>query len=324
MIVYYQVNKSKERVGGDYQMKKKWLLPVLASLMAFSATPALASANSNTQATQAELTTTAKSFLNTPYYYGGTTKSGIDCSAFTMSVFKQFGIQLDRTSRGQYNQGTSVSKADLQVGDLVFFNTSGSGVSHVGIYIGNGNMISAESSEGVAISSINDPYYWGPRYIGAKRIAEFPSVKDAAIDFSVYASRSEVAKQLAVALELDMTNTESGFTDVKTNHKNAGAIAAVKEKGIFSGDENGKFNPFSPITKAQLANVLVAAFKLEKGSLDKTFSDVSSEHYAANSIEILASNGIVSGKADGSFGTSDIVTLEQLSSMIQKAKLLSK
>nr|WP_106783669.1 C40 family peptidase [Lysinibacillus timonensis] len=297
-------------------MKKKWLLPVFASLMVVSA-PSFASAQATTET---QLTTTAKSYLDTPYGLGGTTRASIDCSGFTMSVFKELGVSLERTSSGQYSQGKAVAKSDLQVGDLVFFNTSGRGVSHVGIYIGNGNMISAESSEGVAISSINDPYYWGPRYIGAKRVTTFASVKDAAIDFSVHASRGEVANQLAAALNLDTSKTDTGFADVKSTHKYAGAINAVKEAGIFAGDKEGKFNPNSPMTRAQVAQVLVQAFDFEKGAYDKTFSDISANHPAADAIYTLASNGIISGKADGTYGANDIVTLKQLEAFITRAK----
>lgn len=154
-------------------MKKKWLLPIFAYFMVLSALPA----NNVEAATPSEVISTAKQYIGVPYKYGGTTATGFDCSGFTSKVFSELGISLNRTSGGQYNQGTSVSKANLKVGDLVFFNTSGRGISHVAIYIGNGQMIGTESSEGVAISNINDPYYWGPRYLGAKRVVDFDAEK---------------------------------------------------------------------------------------------------------------------------------------------------
>ena len=61
-------------------------------------------------------------------------------------------------------------KTNLETGDLVFFNTSGKGVSHVGIYIGDGKFSHASTSRGVRVDKLNDPYYWGKRYVGAKRI----------------------------------------------------------------------------------------------------------------------------------------------------------
>ncbi|WP_213818997.1 NlpC/P60 family protein, partial [Garciella nitratireducens] len=112
---------------------------------------------------------TAQSYLGVPYVWGGTSPSGFDCSGFTYYVLKQYGISIPRTSTTQYTQGTPVSKSNLQRGDFVFFNTSGSGVSHVGIYLGNNTFISATSSKGIAICSLNNSY-WSPRYIGARRI----------------------------------------------------------------------------------------------------------------------------------------------------------
>ena len=91
-------------------------------------------------------------------------------------VYKKVGVKLPRTSAGMYATGTSVSKKNLLAGDLVFFNTSGKGVSHAGIYIGNGKFIHSSSSKGVSIAKINDPYYWGSKYIGAKRVAKVTKV----------------------------------------------------------------------------------------------------------------------------------------------------
>lgn len=102
-----------------------------------------------------------------PYVYGST-----DCSALTQKVYAQLGVNLPRTSAAQAGVGTPVSKSDLQPGDLVFFNTSGSGISHVGIYTGNGQMISAESSgikqTGIFVGAASS--YWGPKYVTARRV----------------------------------------------------------------------------------------------------------------------------------------------------------
>jgi cell wall-associated NlpC family hydrolase len=115
----------------------------------------------------------AKQFIGTPYVYGGTDlTSGVDCSGFTYSVYKQFGIVLDRRSRDQINDGEFVDKEDLQAGDLVFFNTGGdSEISHVGMYIGGGEYIHSTDGKanGVTISSLNDDYALRT-YYGAARI----------------------------------------------------------------------------------------------------------------------------------------------------------
>lgn len=114
-----------------------------------------------------DIISTAKKYLGVPYVWGGSTPNGFDCSGFIQYVFKQHGISLPRTVSQMWNYGKSVSS--LQVGDLVFFNTSGSGVSHAGIYMGNNQFIHAGSSTGVTISSLNNSY-WKPRYLGAKRV----------------------------------------------------------------------------------------------------------------------------------------------------------
>lgn len=299
-------------------MKKRWLLPIFASFIIFTGI----GVNDAEAATSTELTNTAKQYIGTPYKYGGTDiNTGIDCSAFTQYIFSKFGITLNRTSTAQYQQGTSVSKDNLKEGDLVFFNTSGAGISHVGIYIENGEFISATTSSGVKTDKINDPYYWGSRYVGAKRVANFTAdeeVKDAAIDFSIYASRGEVALQLAEALGLDTSNTNSSFPDVKSSSKYAGAVVALNKLGVFNGDTNGKFNPGSPITRAQLAKVLVEAFDLSLQGNAAKFTDVSSSHWASNYVAILSSNKITTGKTDGTFGINDKVTLKHLNVFLDR------
>lgn len=107
--------------------------------------------------------------LGTEYASGGTTTAGFDCSGFTMYVFSKIGIKLPHQSGAQYKMGTAVEKENLIAGDLVFFNTSGKGVSHVGVYVGDGKFAHASSSKGVIISKLSEKYYV-QRYVGAKRI----------------------------------------------------------------------------------------------------------------------------------------------------------
>lgn len=104
------------------------------------------------------------------YRTGGNTKSGVDCSGFTVAVYSAvFGIMLPRVSREQYRISRKISTTGLQQGDLVFFNTNGRGVSHVGIYLGNNKFIHASVSKGVMVNDLFEPYYLR-RYIGAGRI----------------------------------------------------------------------------------------------------------------------------------------------------------
>lgn len=132
--------------------------------------PSVEALNGNTVISQASaIIATAKKYIGVPYLWGGTTPKGFDCSGYVQYVFNAHGITLPRTSREQYTAGYAVSKSKLQPGDLVFFNTSGSGVSHLGIYIGDGQFIHASTSKGVIIAELNTSY-WSSRYIGARRV----------------------------------------------------------------------------------------------------------------------------------------------------------
>ena len=120
-------------------------------------------------ATAAAIVTTAKSCLGVRYKWGGESMSGFDCSGLVYYVFKENGITLGRTCKKQYTAGTPISMDELQPGDLVFFqNTYTTGLSHVGIYIGNGEFIHA-SSDGVMTSKLSNSY-WSSHYYGSCRI----------------------------------------------------------------------------------------------------------------------------------------------------------
>jgi lipoprotein Spr len=107
------------------------------------------------------------------YLWGGTTKDGIDCSAFVQKVYEQvFHTEIVRTSLQQFQMSNFTKKIDdLKEGDLVFFKTKGKkrAVSHVGVYLKNNYFVHAASSTGVSISSLNDAY-WNKVYAGAGRV----------------------------------------------------------------------------------------------------------------------------------------------------------
>ena len=113
-----------------------------------------------------DILSTAARYKGVPYYFGGTTPRGFDCSGYVQYVFRQRGAQLTRTADTQFLEGMSLRKSQLKPGDLVFFSTYEAGASHVGIYAGNGQFWNATSSRGVMLCQLNDSY-WGPRYYGA-------------------------------------------------------------------------------------------------------------------------------------------------------------
>lgn len=124
-------------------------------------TPSAAALKSSTATNQRnQIVSEAKRYLGVPYLWGGNTPNGFDCSGFVQYVLKQCGIAVPRTTELQVSVGSHVSKSKLLPGDLVFLqNTYRSGVSHVGVYIGNNKMIHASSSKGVIISDLSTSYY---------------------------------------------------------------------------------------------------------------------------------------------------------------------
>ncbi|KXK04556.1 MAG: Lipoprotein SPR [Chlorobi bacterium OLB4] len=110
-------------------------------------------------------------YLNTPYLWGGTTKRGIDCSAFVQSVMYQaLGIMIPRTSYEQSRVGEPVETENLQFGDLVFFDTMNKGrVTHVGIYLSDGYFVHSGSRTGVIVASLDSDYY-SRTFLFAKRV----------------------------------------------------------------------------------------------------------------------------------------------------------
>lgn len=107
----------------------------------------------------------------TRYRLGGTSRSGIDCSAFMQITFRDlFGIQLPRTTSEQAQKGTKVAKSELQTGDLVFFKTGrGPNGKHVGVYVKNGQFLHASTKGGVIYSDMNSPY-WSKTFWQARRL----------------------------------------------------------------------------------------------------------------------------------------------------------
>lgn len=185
LITFYRRYTDKMLSEPIMTFIKKTLLTIVPCVM-FSAMPATAMANDKVDSLLEKITTIqnqtsstaegllikAKSLIGTPYRFGGTTPSGFDCSGFMQYVFKNAGVTLPRTSRDMATVGSKVSRDDLQVGDMVFFAHSGSRISHVGMYVGEGKFIHSPSTgKTVEITSMNSKY-WGGRFVTARRVLE--------------------------------------------------------------------------------------------------------------------------------------------------------
>jgi cell wall-associated NlpC family hydrolase len=112
----------------------------------------------------------AYNFIGKPYVWGAEGPKSFDCSGFTKYVYNAFGVSLPHYTGSQIGEGSSVTRKNLKQGDLVFFNTDGVSVSHVGIYVGDGEFIHASSgSHKVTVSNLGQSYY-SSAYVGARRI----------------------------------------------------------------------------------------------------------------------------------------------------------
>ncbi|GAB2807333.1 C40 family peptidase [Ferruginibacter profundus] len=121
--------------------------------------------------TNTKLYTVIEDWWATRYRYGGTSKKGIDCSAFTGALLNEtYGLNMPRTAKDQYAICDKVERENLAEGDLVFFNTRG-GISHVGVYLANGYFVHSSVHGGVTISSLDEDYY-NRKYISGGRVTQ--------------------------------------------------------------------------------------------------------------------------------------------------------
>ncbi len=112
-------------------------------------------------------------WIGTPYHFGGTSKKGIDCSAFTQQLYSEvFNLDIKRNSRDIFKMVSPVGKDDLKEGDLVFFKIHSNHITHIGIYLGN-NRFAHASMKGVAINSLDDSYYNRYFYKGGRVLSGF-------------------------------------------------------------------------------------------------------------------------------------------------------
>lgn len=133
-----------------------------------------------TSAQTRKLINEAHKWIGTPYRYGGTTRSGVDCSGLVMELYRSvYDIKLPRSSAAQQEFCVGIAYKDLEPGDLVFFATGRRNVvSHVGLYIGDGRMIHASASRGVMVSGLEEAYF-KRNYHSGGRVVQTPGPKKA-------------------------------------------------------------------------------------------------------------------------------------------------
>lgn len=132
-----------------------------------------ASRNPSARPAGASVVSFALSFLGAPYVWGGQSPAGFDCSGFVYYVYGQLGVALPRTAEDQWLVGREVKRDDLATGDLVFFaNTYRPGITHVGIYAGDGTFVQAETEATGVVRSPLNAGYWATKYHSARRVLD--------------------------------------------------------------------------------------------------------------------------------------------------------
>lgn len=153
------------------------LLVAVAMVLTSLSTSAEAHRRGNFRKARGHAVRRVRTQIGSSYVYGGSSPGRFDCSGLTSWTYNGHGASLPRRAIDQFYSAKYNSRArriwkrrNLKKGDLVFHKTTSARVGHVGVYIGNGNFISTTSSSGVRVQSIYDPYYWGPRWVGATRL----------------------------------------------------------------------------------------------------------------------------------------------------------
>lgn len=159
--------------------KKSYFITLFLSLFAFfsqnaaaslstkAATPSqIVNAQKSSQNASQKVMNVYRQWAGTRYRLGGTSKAGIDCSAFVQTTMSSaFNLRLPRSTAEQRYSGRAISKSELRAGDLVFFRKN----KHVGVYIGNGKFVHSGSSTGVTVASLSDRY-WARTYTQSRRV----------------------------------------------------------------------------------------------------------------------------------------------------------
>ncbi len=153
MVGYIAKSQVEQNEAGEYVIRTVSGSRDTADLPTFGAEEAIQM--------RKDLEQEAKKYIGIPYVFGGTTPRGFDCSGYTQYVFRKIGVEVNRTAANQASNGIVVAREDLQPGDLVIFsNTDGNRFgTHIGIYLGNDQVIHSGASKGICIVDLNSTYF---------------------------------------------------------------------------------------------------------------------------------------------------------------------
>ena len=185
----------------------------------------------------------AKKYLGLRYVSGGNSlTSGTDCSGFTKLIYKEFGVTLSRSAKGQSGNGSYVRKSDLQKGDLVFYGNGNGKISHVGIYIGGGKVLhESNHRDGVKISTVNMM-----QYITARRVINSNSVKIVEQKLAETNNNTvlEETKNDSVVTDQSInSNVESNVQEkIENNQENKASVSEVEKNNTITSTENSTKN----------------------------------------------------------------------------------
>lgn len=185
----------------------------------------------------------AKKYLGLRYVSGGNSlTSGTDCSGFTKLIYKEFGVTLSRSAKGQSGNGSYVRKSDLQKGDLVFYGNGNGKISHVGIYIGGGKVLhESNHRDGVKISTVNMM-----QYITARRVINSNSVKIVEQKLAETNNNTvlEETKNDSVVTDQSINNkVESNVQEkIENNQENTASVSEVEKNNTIASTENSTKN----------------------------------------------------------------------------------
>ncbi|WP_100488284.1 C40 family peptidase [Sporolactobacillus pectinivorans] len=236
-------------------MKKSILSMALAGGLVIAGTGSLHQAKADSLPNPADI---AKQGIGEAYTWGAN-----DCSGFTMKVFAQLGIALPHSAAAQAGYGTYVSRQDLQPGDLVFFHTYGTGITHVGIYVGNNRMISSENENtGVIETQIfgggGESSYWSPRYVTARRLTS-DSVPQAnqVVASPVSMKASAPAAQSNQAQSSESTTSQPTTAPTTTNQTSQSAAKPSVQPAKTASVSAETNAPSAPSAKAKRGTYIV-------------------------------------------------------------------